>query len=460
MLKPQAIWNKLSHYGCHHGQPEPEQKRIRLANQSSLILAGLICLYASVFAMTKHPILAWITLIVALLFALVPSLQSLSSGHIWSRYWILGLNYLSILIYSLAIGPDSGIHLFFISAIATPFALIEIKSRLRIAVFALIPILALIFLETFGFSYVTPVELPKAVLRSIYLLVLPTACIMTFLFSGYFYVLNRESEEKLHHTIQDLNHSQQMIEDQKIQLASASRLAAIGELSGSIAHEINNPLAIIQGYTEQLMRLLQAEALDRDRIKQTCGKILSTVDRITKIIYGLRKLSREGVDDPTELANLATVVEDATSVCMESLHHLGIDLRITFPDQACQSYCRALQISQVLLNLIQNSKDAISELTVKWIEIEVRAGEQFNEIIVKDSGKITSKDTIAKMGQPFFTTKASGKGTGLGLSISKKILAAHEGHLLLDKTQATTTFVLQLPRKSPAGIHTPAAIKA
>jgi C4-dicarboxylate-specific signal transduction histidine kinase len=148
-----------------------------------------------------------------------------------------------------------------------------------------------------------------------------------------------------------------------------------------------------------------------------------------------------------EKADLKGIIEDALSVCTESLAQLGIDLHLKLPDEPCLCLCRPLQISQVLLNLIQNAKDAIQSLDTRWIEIAIRPDKQNFVIQVKDSGVIRDPEILARIGQPFFTTKPAGKGTGLGLSISRKIMAAHGGSIELDKEASSTTFVMQLPRE-------------
>jgi signal transduction histidine kinase len=425
----------------------PERKRIRLTNQSSLVLTLLIALYALVFGLYGPAPLGLITWGVALLFASIPALNKLSRGAVAVRYGFLMLSYISIFIYSLLVGAESGIHLFFISAIATPFIVLDMRRPFLVFIFCMIPLLLIFTLELFLYDLVPPLAFSQRAQRLIYLMMLPSAALTTFLYSGYFYLINQISEKELHASIQDLHHSKQMIEDQQLQLATASRLSAIGELSGSIAHEINNPLSIILGYTELIARLLRMEPLDRERILQTCEKILKTISRINKIVVGLRKLSREGHDDPVETANLKEIIEDALSVCTESLAQLDIDVRLHLPDEPCLCRCRPLQISQVLLNLIQNAKDAIQGLPTRWIEIEIKVEGTWFMILVKDSGVIRDPEILSRIGQPFFTTKPPAIGTGLGLSISRKIMAAHGGSIELEKETSSTTFVMQLPRE-------------
>lgn len=442
-----TYWKAVSDAGCHSGLRPPEKKRIRLANQSSLILFALILLYVPVFFFFKQNMIGWTTAAVALLFLLVPFLQKIKKGSLSVRYYFMSLSYASVFLYSILLGRDAGIHIFLVSAIATPFVVLEIHQLRSAVLFALMPIGLIGFLELYAFPNIEPIAMSAAARHFIYLMVLPSAALTTFLFSGYFYIINQMSERTLNKTIEDLHASNRMIAEQQLQLASASRLSAIGELSGSIAHEINNPLAIILGYTEQIIRLLQFETLDKERINGVCDKILKTINRITKIILGLRKLAREGGDDPLELANLCDVVDDSISVCTESLYHAGIELRIKVPPHPCLALCRPLQISQVLLNLIQNAKDAVSTLDERWLEIEVLQLDDFHQVIVRDSGRITDIETLQKIGQPFFTTKPPGKGTGLGLSISKKIVLAHGGTIEIDREASRTTFVLQLPRR-------------
>jgi C4-dicarboxylate-specific signal transduction histidine kinase len=374
-------------------------------------------------------------------------LNRFSGGAVGVRYGFLTLSYISIFIYSLLVGEESGIHLFFISAIATPFIVLDMRRPFVIFIFCMIPLLLIFTLELFLYDLVHPLAFSRRAQRLIYLMMLPSAALTTFLYSGYFYLVNQMSEKELHASIQDLHRSHKLIEDQQLQLATASRLSAIGELSGSIAHEINNPLSIILGYTELISRMLRMESFDRERILQTCDKILKTINRINKIVLGLRKLSREGQDDPLETADLKEIVDDALSVCTESMALHGIELRLKLPDEPCLCLCRPLQISQVLLNLIQNAKDAIQSLETRWIEIEIRQDTACFVILVKDSGVIRDPAVLARIGQPFFTTKPPGKGTGLGLSISRKIMSTHGGSIELQKEASSTTFVLQLPRE-------------
>jgi signal transduction histidine kinase len=108
--------------------------------------------------------------------------------------------------------------------------------------------------------------------------------------------------------------------------------------------------------------------------------------------------------------------------------------------------CREVQLSQVILNLLNNAFDAISELPNKWVHLESRMNEGIIEIRVIDSGSGIPEELREKILQPFFTTKEVGQGTGLGLSISKGIIESHGGTLSIDIKSQNTCFVIQIPQ--------------
>jgi signal transduction histidine kinase len=112
--------------------------------------------------------------------------------------------------------------------------------------------------------------------------------------------------------------------------------------------------------------------------------------------------------------------------------------------------CRPTEISQILLNLLNNAFDAVFSLSEKWVELQVEELPDEIRIQVTDSGSGISKGIREKLMQPFFTTKEPGKGTGLGLSISNRIALKHHGKIYLDESCKNTRFVLVLPKRQPA----------
>lgn len=269
-------------------------------------------------------------------------------------------------------------------------------------------------------------------------------------------------------TIEDVSD----LKNQQLALASASRLSALGEMAGGIAHEINNPLAIISGQSQILSKKV-AEAISSglfgpiDNLDKTAWieylnsglkKIQDTSVRISKIIKGLKTVSRSGENDPFTEVEVKPLIEGVAALCMEKFKNHSIQL-------SCQSVDgvyvlgRETQLSQVLINLLNNSYDALQDSDLKskpetsqeptsiskWIKLAAIENKGKIEIRVADSGYGISEEIVRKLMQPFFTTKPPGKGTGLGLSISKSIALDHGGTLVYDSYAEHTTFKLTLP---------------
>ena len=230
-------------------------------------------------------------------------------------------------------------------------------------------------------------------------------------------------------------------------LTASSKLSAIGEMAGGIAHEINNPLSIINAKAYRLKKKLSDESFTKEMILTELNDVISTTDRIAKIINGLKLISRDSKTDPMEETSIKNVIEDTLGLCKEKFKFSEIDLRLNFDTiNDVVILGRSYQLSQVLLNLFNNSFDAILPLEDKWIDLRADVNDNILTLEIKDSGPVINQELKSKIMQPFFTTKEVGKGTGLGLSISKKIIEDHNGKLdLLDSD--ITTFRIELPLK-------------
>jgi PAS domain S-box-containing protein len=253
---------------------------------------------------------------------------------------------------------------------------------------------------------------------------------------------------------------EELIRNQQAMLIHASKMSTLGEMSGGIAHEINNPLGIIMGYATVLTTLIKQPEPDRSEMTRVAGRILATVERIAKIVQGLRSFSREASHDAFEPTTIQRIVTDTLELCQQRFKSNGIAIRtagaLTLPIE-----CRPVQISQVLLNLLNNSFDATAEQAGdRWVEIGAEGSTDgaVVTLTVTDSGTGIAPGVAEKILQPFYTTKPLGKGTGLGLSISKGLVESHHGELRYDPTSANTRFVIRLPaRRGPALADSPRA---
>lgn len=242
------------------------------------------------------------------------------------------------------------------------------------------------------------------------------------------------------HFLQEKNLQNQM------RLVESARLASLGEMAGGVAHEINNPLAVIVAYTEKLRDSLKGHNFSgSESAHASLAKIESTATRIAKIVSGLRSISRDGSRDALRPTAVGGLIEDAVSLCIEKAKHGRIEIKVVHQDPTLKISCRPVQISQIVLNLLINSIQAVSQLEEKWIQIVTEKRASNLEIRIVDSGRGIPPEIRKKIFDPFFTTKEVGKGTGLGLGISKAIIEDHGGTLILDSDCANTTFVASIP---------------
>lgn len=229
------------------------------------------------------------------------------------------------------------------------------------------------------------------------------------------------------------------------QMLQTEKMRSLGEMAGGIAHEINNPLGIINGYARSIRRQLEKDDLESiNIIHESLDKIESTVQRISKIVSSLQTISRNSQD--TELADcsIIDILSDVKALSTDRLRELKIDFIEEVSISTAESYilCNSVSLTQVLINLINNAVDAISFDKKKWIKVIIERSESTLIIKVINSGNKISKSIRDKIFQPFFTTKEVGKGTGLGLSISRSLLENQGATIKYEGSEVDTTFTI------------------
>ncbi len=234
-------------------------------------------------------------------------------------------------------------------------------------------------------------------------------------------------------------------------LIGQSKMAALGEMAAEIAHEINNPLAIIQGKSQLMLERMAAGPIDKEKLARDLELIERNSLRIQKIINSSKALARKSEKDPYEHFSILKIVEESFEICKERFQKQHFELMIDIQNQVDYTdlvEARNTEIIQVLVNLLNNSFDAIKESKTGWAKLILSKGQTQYQIEVIDSGNKIPKDIADKMMAPFFTTKPTGHGTGLGLSLSKQIADAHGGQFYYDPKSSNTRFVLCLQRTS------------
>jgi C4-dicarboxylate-specific signal transduction histidine kinase len=247
---------------------------------------------------------------------------------------------------------------------------------------------------------------------------------------------------------------QAQLDTSRMQVVSSARLSALGMMAGSVAHEINNPLGIIHAYASNLLERAGNGDLSVPDVEKACSRIVETTERIASIVRGLRHIAREGSGDPFAPASVREIVGRALELCRERFRIHSIRLITPEVDASLRVRCREVQIAQILLNLLQNAFDAISEIDGdRWIEVQLELEREKIAFSVIDSGPGISHDVRERIMEPFFTTKPVGKGTGLGLSISRSIAQDHGGELRYEERDGHTCFSLILPisQEEPSG---------
>ncbi|WP_322786155.1 sensor histidine kinase [Marinobacterium jannaschii] len=227
------------------------------------------------------------------------------------------------------------------------------------------------------------------------------------------------------------------------ELVQAGKLAALGQLSAGIAHEINQPLSAIGHYSRNGIRLL-----DAGRLEET-GKNLNQISNLTKrattIITRLKSLARKqqnnliAVDIRQVVDNVLQMVENDE---IRKLTRIEVD----YQQEQRQVSADPIQLEQVVLNLVTNALDAIAEQPVKTINIDCQPHNDMLQIVVRDNGPGISQELREQIFDPFFTTKPRGQSLGLGLAISYNIIKSFGGRLTVENQSASgALFRIQLP---------------
>lgn len=224
-------------------------------------------------------------------------------------------------------------------------------------------------------------------------------------------------------------------------LALAEKMAALGRLSGAVAHEVNNPLMAVLGILDVTLR---APGLPEEALKNLL-KVDSEIRRIRLIVSDLLDFTRSGavVKKPV---NLSSAVEESLALVEVELRHRGIELKRRCESGLPPAVCDPNQLKQIILNLVLNAMQALEgrqgEVTVSTLRLP--KGEV--AVRVADDGPGVPADIRDRIFEPFFTTKGE-KGTGLGLSVSMGLAKANDGRLTLE---AGPGAVFQIALSTPA----------
>jgi signal transduction histidine kinase len=233
------------------------------------------------------------------------------------------------------------------------------------------------------------------------------------------------------------------VESKSTEMIHNSKLVSLGRLAGGVAHEINNPLAIIGGRVDQLNFKLKLEKDSKEQ--QLIESIKENVKRIKGIVTGMLEFSRDEKSATNETTTIAECVDMVYPFFSEKCASLGVGISCEIEDDLVVDVNK-IQISQIFVNLLNNALDATEGQTKRKVSIVAKKEEDKVVIRISDNGPGIPEEHIEKVLEPFFSTKPTGKGTGLGLSISFGMAKTNGGTLGISRGRETgAEFFLQLP---------------
>jgi PAS domain S-box-containing protein len=225
----------------------------------------------------------------------------------------------------------------------------------------------------------------------------------------------------------------------------AQRLESLGTLAGGIAHDLNNVLAPIL-MAVQLMKDSSRNKADQELLRSAESAALRGADMVRQVLSFAR-----GVDGERRLVEPTTVLDELARFCRDTLPR-SIDIRVERSDDLLPVFGDSTQILQVLINLVTNARDAMSEGGILTIRARIVADDVLGDLVaidIEDTGCGMDEDLTGQVFDPFFSTKPVGHGTGLGLSTSLAIVESHGGTIQLrSEREAGTTAEVRLPAAS------------
>jgi PAS domain S-box-containing protein len=238
----------------------------------------------------------------------------------------------------------------------------------------------------------------------------------------------------------------EQLRQQREELAHVARLNTMGEMASSLAHELNQPLAAIATYTSSGLIGLQSGSLGADRWQELLQKVNTQAQRAGDIINRLKALVAKRAPHRSQV-NVNDLVHDVAALMDSELRTKRVRLELQLEPVLPSAHADPVQIQQVLVNLLMNGIDAVSDQPVDGRRLQVRTSHRAGRgvlVLVSDAGPGMSSEHVEQVFEPFYTTKAS--GMGMGLSISRSIIEAHGGHLTVDAgPEQGATFRFDLP---------------
>jgi C4-dicarboxylate-specific signal transduction histidine kinase len=219
----------------------------------------------------------------------------------------------------------------------------------------------------------------------------------------------------------------------------------LGELTASIAHEINQPLAGVVTNGQAALRWLGQDPPRVEEVHSALERIVRDGNRASEVIARIRTTAKKA-DPQKHSIEINDVIDEGVSLVQSEVENRGVSLRMEFASALPRVLGDRVQLQQVIINLLMNGVEATSHITGRPREIVIRSLQEADELLVqvRDSGSGIDAANLERLFTPFYTTKPS--GMGMGLSISRSIITAHGGRLWASPNEDHgATFQFTLP---------------
>ena len=235
------------------------------------------------------------------------------------------------------------------------------------------------------------------------------------------------------------------------QVIQASKLATLGEMATSVAHELNQPLNIIRMASNNCRQFVQQKTDNSEYVLEKLDRIEIQTERAAAIIDHMRIFGRRA-HESAEPIDPRVSVSNALKLSREQLRMAGIELIESFPEECSTILGHQIHLEQVVMNLISNARDELQNHETATKKICFVIHDEGNQVRIdcEDSGPGIPAESLPRLFEPFYTTKPMGKGTGLGLSVSYGIIRDMGGQITAENTTEGARFSITLPAYTAA----------
>ncbi|MGL4830948.1 MAG: sensor histidine kinase [Vibrio sp.] len=259
-----------------------------------------------------------------------------------------------------------------------------------------------------------------------------------------------ERTAKLHAEIAERIKTEHALRQTQDELIQAAKLAVLGQMSASISHELNNPLAAIRSFADNARRFLATNK--PERAEENLTRISALTERMAKISEQLKSFARKSTSNEQQEVQLYPLILSAKELMAAQFKTQMTQLELCEVEMSVWVRVNPIQLEQVLINLLTNALQALDGQAERLVQIRLQISEQQVQIFVDDNGPGIGLETLPKLFEPFHTTKKN--GLGLGLSISQQILHSMQGELNVATAPiGGARFIISLPRFTPLNME-------